>query len=198
MKYSYYPGCTLRTKAKDLDNYARAAAKALGITVCNVPGYSTESVVQTGFSLLLNLAGSLYKYIRSTSDGDWKKSEHFTYFPFRMTELYGKTLGILGYGTIGKRVGEVSSALGMKVVITSRHRKENCPFPQLSLEEMLPLCDFLSLNCQLTDETRMIINEKTLSLMKPTAFIINTSRGPVVDEYAAGLDKWIKMIDPEQ
>ncbi len=170
--------------ATGYNNIDTESAKRHGIAVCNVPGYSTESVVQCVFALMLNLASSSYKYISSVENGDWKRSENFTYFPYSITELDKKTLGIFGYGTIGKRVAEIGDAFGMKVIVTSKHKKDDCPHQQLPLEEMLKRSDFVSLNCCLTEETRHIINSETIKLMKNTAYIINTSRGGVVDEYA--------------
>ena len=168
--------------ATGYNNIDIESASNSGIAVCNVPGYSTESVVQSVFSLMLNLASNTYRYNESVQSGDWKRSEHFTYFPFRITELSQKTLGIVGYGNIGKRVASVACAFGMKVLITSKHKKDDCIFEQLPLEELLKRSDFLSLNCCLNDETRHIINKDSLKLMKNTAYIINTSRGPVVNE----------------
>lgn len=171
--------CVFATGYNNVDT--KYAAKK-GITVVNVPGYSTESVVQHVFTLLLTLAGSTNKYVESTSKGDWINSPTFTYFPYNFSEISGKTLGIVGYGTIGSRVAEVGNAFGMKVIVHSRTPKENCPYEQVSLETLLKKCDFLSLNCPLTEKTKEMINKDALSLMKSTAYIINTSRGPVINE----------------
>lgn len=168
--------------ATGYNNVDTEYAKEKGITVVNVPGYSTESVVQHVFTLLLTLAGSTNRYVESTAKGDWIKSPTFTYFPYSFGELFGKTLGIVGYGAIGKRVAEVAKAFGMNVIVHTRTKKDDCPFEQTTLESLLERCDFLSLNCPLTDKTRGMINKDTISMMKPTAYIINTSRGPVINE----------------
>lgn len=159
-------------------------AKEKGILVANAPAYSTESVAQHVFSLILNLAGNTYKYISSTARGEWISSSTFSYFNIPIIELHSKTLGIIGYGAIGKRVAEIGKAFGMNVLICTRTPKSDCPFPQMSIDEMLPLCDFVSLNCPLNDGTRSLINADRLSKMKPTAYIVNAARGPVVDEVA--------------
>lgn len=173
--------CVFATGYNNIDvSYAREK----GISVANAPAYSTESVVQHVFALLLNLAGNTHKYIESTFCGQWIQSPTFSYFNIPITEIYGKTIGIVGYGAIGKRVAEVASAFGMKVLVSSRTHKEDCPYPQRSCDDMLPLCDFVSLNCPLNEGTNKLINGERLSKMKSSAFIINAARGPVVDERA--------------
>ncbi len=154
------------------------------ITVCNAPGYSRDSVVQHVFSLLMQIAGSIGQYDSFVKAGNWTLSPLFSCFPFPIIELAGKTMGIIGYGDIGKKVATVVSALGMKVVISTRTKPENCEFEALSKEELFAVSDVISLNCPLNKETEKLINRKTLSLMKKTAIIINTSRGGVIDEYA--------------
>ena len=170
--------------ATGYNNVDTLYARQKGILVSNAPAYSTESVVQHVFSLILNLAGNTYRYIDSTNRGDWVASPTFSYFNIPIIELYGKTLGIVGYGAIGKRVAEIGNAFGMKVIVCTRTPKQDCPYPQMSIDEMLPLADFVSLNCPLTDATKGLINAERISKMKPTSFIINAARGPVVDEKA--------------
>ena len=170
--------------ATGYNNVDTAYAKKKGILVSNAPAYSTESVVQHVFSLILNLAGNTYKYIASTKRGEWVTSPTFSYFNIPIVELHGKTIGIVGYGAIGRRVADLATAFGMKVLVCTRTPKADCPHPQMSVDEMLPLCDFVSLNCPLTDATKGLINAERLAKMKPTAFIVNAARGPVVDEYA--------------
>ena len=155
-----------------------------GVTVCNVPGYSTDSVAQLTFSLLLELASSTYKYVESTARGDWRKSKQFSYFSFPLTEIAGKTLGIYGLGTIGIAVAKIALAFNMRVIAYTRTPKCIEGVENVSAEELFRESDFLTLHCPLNNETKLIVNERTLSLMKPTAYLINTSRGGTIDEKA--------------
>lgn len=155
-----------------------------GVTVCNVPGYSTDSVAQLTFSLLLELASSTYKYVESTARGDWRKSKQFSYFSYPLTEIAGKTLGIYGLGTIGIAVAKIALAFNMRVIAYTRTPKCIEGVENVSEEELFRESDFLTLHCPLNNETKLIVNERTLSLMKPTAYLINTSRGGTIDEKA--------------
>ncbi len=157
-------------------------ARQRGITVSNTPAYSTPSVVQHVFSLLLCLAGNTHNYINSTHRGDWINSPTFSYFNMPITEIQGKTLGIVGYGATGKGVADIGAAFGMNILVCTRTKKNDCPHPQMTIDEMLPLCDFVSLNCPLNEGTSGLINKERLSKMKKSAFIINAARGPVVVE----------------
>ena len=157
-------------------------AREKGIVVCNVPGYSTDSVVQHTFSLLLELAGNTSKYIESVNDGEWKRSEKFSYFHSPITEISGKTLGIYGLGTIGIAVAKVALAFNMKVIAYTRTPKNIDGVELVSTKELFQKSDFLTIHCPLNNETAEIINKNTLSLMKPSAFIVNTSRGGVINE----------------
>lgn len=168
--------------ATGYDNVDVEAAAELGIVVCNVPGYSTDSVTQQTFAFILAHATSLVEYDRSTRNGDWVKSGAFSYFPFSLSELAGKTLGVFGFGSIGSRVASVGSAFGMEVLVNSRTEKPDCPYPFVSAEELFRRSDYLTFHCPLTDRTRNLVNRETLALMKPTAFLVNTSRGGVVVE----------------
>lgn len=159
-------------------------AKEKGIVVCNVPGYSTDSVTQVTFSFILELACSTSKYVSSVAAGDWKRASQFSYFDFPITELAGKTLGIYGLGTIGLSVAKVALAFGMKVIAYTRTPKNMDGIVNVTEEELFSKSDFLTFHCPLTASTAKIVNKKTLSLMKPTAFLINTARGGVIDEYA--------------
>lgn len=161
-----------------------AACHKLGITVCNVPDYSTHPVSQHVFALLLNFLGAIDKYTSSVAAGDWIKSEAFTYFPYPTYELYGKIFGIYGYGNIGKAVAKIADAFGAKVVICTRTPPKNCPYPLISADELFKISDIISLHCPLTEVTANLINERTLSLMKKSAVLINTARGGLVDEAA--------------
>lgn len=161
-----------------------AACRARGIIVCNVPDYSTRAVSQHAFALLLNLLGRINEYTSSVRRGDWIKSETFSYFPWDMAELNGKTFGIYGYGSIGKAAAKIAEAFGMRVIVCTRTKPEGCPYELVGKEEIFKESDVLSLHCPLNDGTRGLVNEKTLALMKPTAVLINTARGGLVDENA--------------
>ena len=160
------------------------ACRARGVTVCNVPNYSTNCVAQHVFALILSLYGKIPEYAASVAAGDWIKSKTFTYFPWGTFEVYGKTLGILGYGNIGKAVAKIADAFGMNVLISTRTKPENCPYKVVSLEEMLRESDIVTLHCPQTPATLKLINKDTISLMKDGAILINTARGGVIDEYA--------------
>jgi len=192
--------------ATGYNNIDLEAAKKHGITVCNVPGYSTDSVTQHVFALLLQIAGSIAQYDKSVHNGDWVRSLAFSYFPYPITEIRGKTFGIFGFGSIGKSVAKVADAFGLKIIICTRTRPDNCPYELVSKEELFARSDFLTIHCPLTPQTKELVNKNTLALMKPTAVLINTSRGGVVNEQdladalnagkiaAAGLD--VLTVEP--
>lgn len=159
-------------------------AKENGIVVCNVPGYSTDSVAQLTISLLLELAGKTSKYSSMVADGGWMKNGQVEYFKYPVMEIAGKTLGIYGLGAIGSAVAKIALAFGMKVIAYSRTKKAVEGIEFVSERELFERSDFLSVHCPLTKETAKRVNEKTLSLMKPTAYLINTARGGVIDEQA--------------
>lgn len=170
--------------ATGYNNIDVKAAAAHGITVCNAPGYSTDSVAQLVFAYILNHATSLDKYNASTHDGEWVRSHTFSYFPYPITELKGKTLSVIGYGAIGKKVAAIGAAFGMNVAVATRTKPDNCPYRLVSVDEAFALADYLSVHCPLTDETRGLISAERLSMMKPSAYVINTARGAVADENA--------------
>ncbi len=153
-----------------------------GIVVCNVPGYSTDSVAQLAFTFIMMFATNAHKYDVSVHNGDWIRSHAFSYFPFPIHELSGKRLGIFGCGAIGTRIGAIGQAFGMDVVYCTRTPKDG--YNTVDLDTLLSTSDFISLNCPLTKQTEKLINENTLSKMKKTAYLINTSRGGVIDEPA--------------
>jgi len=161
-----------------------AACRARGITVCNAPDYSTHSVSQHVFALLLNFYGAISGYTASVAAGDWVKSKTFCYMKYQTYELYGKTFGVYGYGNIGKAVAKIAEAFGAEVIVCTRTPKKDCPYRQVSFGELLKRSDILSLHCALTDQTAKIINAGTLALMKKNAVLINTARGGLVDESA--------------
>ncbi|MBQ2897774.1 MAG: D-2-hydroxyacid dehydrogenase [Clostridia bacterium] len=170
--------------ATGFNNVDLKAANQRNITVCNAPGYSTESVVQHTFALLLNLAGSIGKYDEFTQNGGWINSATFSFFDFPITEIHGKTLGIVGFGTIGKRVAQIADGFGMKVIVHTRTIPDNSRYSFVTKEELFEKSDFISLNCPLNEGTKDLVNDKTLALMKKSAYIINTSRGGVVNQDA--------------
>lgn len=171
--------CLLATGYNNID---LVTAKERGVAVCNVPGYSTDSVAQLVFGFFLQLAVSLPQYEKSVRDGVWCASNRYTYLSWNISELAGKTLGIVGYGEIGRKVAKIGDAFGMKILVHTRTVREDGPVTFCSLEEVLKNADFLSLHCPLTEQTRGMIGEKELAMMKPTAFLVNTSRGGVVQE----------------
>ena len=163
----------------------REAAKKLGIEVCNVPGYATHSVAQFTMALLLELATRVGGYAKNVKAGAWQKSPVFSLLDFPTTELKGKTLGIIGYGDIGQSVAAMARAFGMTVLIAARPgSKEPVPRGRISVERLLRQSDVITLHCPLTPQTRNLINARTLSLIRPSAFLINTARGALVDEHA--------------
>lgn len=170
--------------ATGYNNIDTASASRRGITVCNVPGYSTDSVAQQVFAMILHFATSADLYSASVMRGDWVRSKTFSYFSYPVTELAGKTLGIFGFGTIGKKVAAIGMAFGMKIIATAHKPTSYTNVEFVEKDELFARSDYLTLHCPLTDETRGVVNEKTLSLMKPTAFLINTARGGCVEEQA--------------
>lgn len=171
------------TFATGYNNIDVESAKKYGVTVCNVPAYSTDGVAQLTIAFILQTATSLDKYENSVKEGDWKKCKTFCYYPYDISEVAGKTLGIIGFGSIGRRVAEIAKALKMNVIVNSRTVKES-EFEFVSKEELLRRSDWVSLHLPLTSESRNIIDENALSLMKKSAVLINTARGALIDEYA--------------
>ena len=170
--------------ATGYNNIDVEAAKEHGIAVCNVPGYSTDSVAQLTFSLILELAGNASKYVASVAAGNWKRSKQFSYFFAPISELKGKTLGIFGLGAIGKSVAKIAQAFGMRVIAYSRTPKIVDSVENVDKIAIFKESDFLTFHCPLNGESALAVNEKTLSLMKPTAFLVNTARGGIIDEAA--------------
>ena len=156
--------------------------KKNGIRVQNVEGYGTDSVAQHTLMLLLNLATNFSQYQRDIKAGRWSKSPHFCLSQYDVMELAGKHAVIVGHGELGKRVEGLFKALGMQVSIAARPGNPNDTRP--SLNTLLPKADVVSLHCPLTRDTENLINRDTLSLMKPTCFLINTARGGLIDEAA--------------
>ena len=171
--------------ATGYNNIDTVAAAQRGIVVCNVPGYSTRSVAQHTLALMLHFASRVDEYAASVARGDWANAAIFSYLSFPSRELAGQTLGIYGYGNIGREVAKIALAFGMKVIATVRTpRDAEAGVEYVSTEELFARSDYLSLHCPLTEQTRHLVNAQTLSLMKPTAYIINTARGGVIEEEA--------------
>lgn len=162
-----------------------AAAKKQGIAVCNVPGYSTMAVAQMTFALLLELTQRVGQHSHAVFAGQWTQSPDFCFWNAPLTELSGKTFGVVGYGAIGQAVGRIAMAFGMKLLVTARHEKEVPAGGEfVSLRELLERSDVVSLHCPQTAENLHMISRESLSWMKPTAILLNTARGGLVEEQA--------------
>ena len=157
-----------------------------GVTVTNVPAYSTESVAQMVFAHLLNVTNRTDHYATQNRQRRWTENEDFCYWDFQHMELAGKTFGIIGLGNIGRRVAEIALAFGMKVKALTSKSADTLPtgIEKADLETVLTTSDVISLHCPLTDTTHHLINHKTLQLMRPSTILINTGRGPLVDDQA--------------
>ena len=159
------------------------AAREAGITVTNIPAYSTDSVAQHTFALILNFTNQVEQHSQSVQNGDWIKSPDFCYWKSPLTVLQGKTLGIFGFGSIGQKVAEIAHAFGMNVII---HVHSPNSFKgnekTVSLDGLFEQSDFITLHAPMTAETSQLINKNTISKMKKTAVIINTARGGLVNE----------------
>ena len=155
-----------------------SAARERNIPVTNIPGYATPSVAQFTFALLLELCHQVGRHNQAVQQGKWSSSPHFCFWETPQVELWGKTMGILGYGQIGRQVGAIAQAMGMKVLAAGR---SNTP-GRVNLEQLLKESDVISLNCPLTPQTQGIINKDTLAQMKDGAFLINTARGGLIVE----------------
>lgn len=165
------------------NNLDLEAIKEKGITLCNIPAYSSERVAHTVILLLLNLASSMQKQMRMLLEGN---HDNFTkHMMVDHVEVNEKTLGIIGYGNIGKEVIKVAKALGMKILVSTRTPREDVDGIHFTtMEEVLKNSDFVSLHCPLNENTKHIINKETLTMMKPSAYIINTARGALIEEAA--------------
>ena len=170
--------------ATGYNNVDTAYARQKGITVCNAPGYSTEAVAQHAFALMLQAMNRIGDYNRIVSQGDWIKSPSFTMFPFPLYELSGKTLGIVGYGAIGKQVAAIAKAFRMRILVHNRSRIQDETVTQVPLDTLLQESDIVSLHCPLNSDSANMMNADAFAKMKQGAVLINTARGPLVDEYA--------------
>lgn len=161
------------------------AAKKAGIMVTNIPGYSTPSVSQFVFALLLEACSRVQEHNESVHAGDWIKCPDFTYWKYPLVELDGKTLGIFGFGSIGKSVAKIADAFGMKVICYTRTPSKipsDSYVKSVSFDELLSESDVITLHSPLTEETKNLINTNTINKMKDGVIVINTARGPLVNE----------------
>ena len=155
-----------------------------GVTVCNVPGYSTEAVAQHTFALLLAVTDRVHEYNATVAEGDWVRSRTFSYFPIPLTELCGKIIGIVGYGAIGRRVGDMARAFGMKVLAHGRRPIPDTDVEQVPFAELLERSDVVSMHCPLNEDSQNMMDAAAFQKMKKGAIFINTSRGGLVVEQA--------------
>lgn len=161
------------------------ACKKRGILVANVPDYSTQAVAQHTFALLLEICCRIGEHSEAVAKGEWIKSADFCFCNNRLLELYDKTFGIIGFGNIGKASAKIAMALGMKVVVYTRHpdfsyQKDGLKF--VSIYELYETADVISLHCPLTEETKNLINKDCIAKMKDGVILINTARGPIINE----------------
>lgn len=169
--------------ATGYNNIDLAAASKHGAVVCNVPAYSTNSVAQHTFALILNHFNKIRAYADTVDNGDWVNYKLFTYFYIPTYELDGMTLGIVGFGDIGSRVAEIGKAFGMRVLTYTRSpERVDANAQAVSLDELLAESDVVTMHCPLTEDTAEMINKDTLAKMKPTAYFVNTARGGLVNE----------------
>ncbi len=153
------------------------------ITVCNAGSYSTDAVAQQTFAYILDRFSRIRDYDNAVKNNEWIDSPTFSYFPIPTAELSGKTISIVGYGSIGKKVAHIADAFGMNVIISTRTKPQDCPYELTDIFTAAKKADILTFHCPLTPQTKGIVNSELLSVMKPSAILINTSRGGVVNEY---------------
>lgn len=173
--------CVLATGYNTIDILA---ARDLGITVCNVPAYSTDSVAQMVFAQILNMTNRVAHYARQTREGRWSAAPDFCYWDLPVSELAGKTLGIVGLGHIGAKVASIAREFGMDVFAFTSKNSTGLPdyIQKTTLDGLLAVSDILTLHCPLTPDTHELINARTLARMKRGALLVNTGRGPLVNE----------------
>jgi len=171
--------------ATGTDNVDLKSARDRGIMVCNVPGYATNAVAQFTMALILELASYAGRYGQRVRSGAWQESPMFTRLDFPSVELTGKKLGIVGFGSIGRAVAQIARGFGMEVLVSARPGSTSpLPSGRLPLSDLLATSDVVTLHCPLTPQTKFLMDRRTFALMKPTAFLINTARGDLVDELA--------------
>lgn len=161
------------------------AAKELGMIVTNVPAYSTNSVAQLVFAIMLEFCHHVGEHNRAVHDGAWTNSIDFAFWNYPLIELADKTMGIIGFGGIGQATARIATAFGMKVIVYNRTKRlemETDRIKFVGIEEVLSQSDFISLHCPLTDQTKGLINKDSIAKMKDGVFLINTARGPIINE----------------
>ena len=187
-----------------------AAARERGVAVTNVPDYGSRSVAQMALAHVLNLTQHVAHHAETVAQGRWTRSADFCYWDYPLVELGGLTMGIVGFGQIGRRVAELARALGMNVLVCDPAAPSDLPegARAVGLDDLFAASDVVSLHCPLTPDTQHLVDRRRLALMKPTALLVNTSRGPLVDEHAlaealnagriagAGLD--VLAVEPPQ
>lgn len=175
--------CVLATGYNIIDT--KAAARQ-GVVVANIPAYSTMSVAQMAFAHILNITNHVASYAREVADGKWTNCPDFCFWDSALTELAGKTMGIVGLGNTGMATARIAVAMGMKVVAMTSKSADTLPegITPAPLDDVLASADVVSLHCPLTPSTRHLINAASIAKMKPSAILINTGRGPLVDEQA--------------
>ena len=170
--------------ATGYNNIDLDAARARGITVCNAGAYSTQAVAQHTFALILHHYNHIAAYDAAVREGAWRKAKTFSVSLFQTGELCGKTLSVVGYGSIGRQVAQIGAAFGMEVLVSTRTMPQSCPYPVVPLDTAFAKADVLTLHTPLTPETHQMVNAQRLALMQPTALLINTARGGLIDEAA--------------
>ncbi len=168
--------------ATGYNNVDTAYAAEKGITVCNAGQYSTNAVAQQTFAYILDRFSRIRDYDAAVKDGQWERSPAFSYFPIPTSELAGRTLSIVGYGSIGRKVAEIGRAFGMNIVVSTRTAPADCPYEVTDLFTAAEKADVLTFHCPLTEQTKGIVNSELLSRMKSSAMLINTARGGIVSE----------------
>jgi glycerate dehydrogenase len=171
--------------ATGFNNVELAAAGRRGIPVSNVPAYATESVAQAVFSLLLELASAVGAHDAAVRRGEWTNCPDFCFYGKTIVELNGLTLGVVGYGATGRAVARIAAAFGMKIIVHAQRIPQDLgsvPVRFVPLEELFAIADVISLNCPLTSENSGFVNADLLARMKPSAFLLNTSRGGLINE----------------
>ena len=168
--------------ATGTDNVDCLAAREHNITVCNCQAYGTDSVVQHVFAMILALHTNLIPYTQAVNQGKWQQASQFCLLNYPIVELKGRTLGIMGYGNLGKGVARIGEAFGMHILLGQRPGSNQ--EGRIPLAQLLPQVDVLTLHCPLTDQTHNLIDKEALQLMKPTSFLINAARGGIVEETA--------------
>ena len=169
--------------ATGTNNVDLVQAKAQGIVVCNCQAYGTSAVAQHTLMLMLALSTSVIQYNQAVKQGQWNQSSQFCLLDFPIVELAGKTLGIVGYGELGKAVAKLAEAFGMKVLIGALPKRAQ-QLDRVAFQDLIGQVDYLSLHCPLTEDTRDLIDADVFDAMKPTAFLINCARGGIVNEQA--------------